>query len=107
MNPITGIADCCARAATGHDTAAPPSAASKSLRPMATVILPSRARCVEGTIPRQELAVRNSAAPGAGGVTPGGGIGAAPGPRVWLDFKSAASKRKESAREVNVVFNHD
>jgi hypothetical protein len=24
-NPITGIADCCARAATGHTAAAPPS----------------------------------------------------------------------------------
>src|SRR5262249_31869432 len=31
--PITGIAGCCARAASGHDAAAPPSAASNSRRP--------------------------------------------------------------------------
>jgi hypothetical protein len=56
-NPITGIAACCARAASGHAAAAPPSAASNSRRPMVTVIRPSRARCVEGTIPRHERAV--------------------------------------------------
>ena len=38
-----------------------------SRRPMVTVIRPSRARCVEGRIPRHERAVPNSAAPGAGG----------------------------------------
>src|SRR5215831_83522 len=37
--------------------AAPPSAASNSLRPMVTVIRPSRARCVKATIPRHERAV--------------------------------------------------
>src|SRR6516165_5568686 len=37
--------------------AAPPSAASNSRRPMVTVIRPSRARCVNGTIPRHERAV--------------------------------------------------
>jgi len=42
---------CCARAASGHATAAPPSAASNPRRPMVTVIRPSRARCVKGTIP--------------------------------------------------------
>src|SRR5262249_30680618 len=55
-NPITGIAVCCARAASGH-AAAPPSAASNSRRPMVTVIRPSRARCVEGRIARRERAV--------------------------------------------------
>src|SRR5215471_3793179 len=66
MKPITGIADCCARAASGH-AAAPPSAANNSRRPMVTAIRPSRARCVDGTIARHERAVPNSAAPGAGG----------------------------------------
>ena len=46
MEPITGIADCCARTATGHAAAVPPSAARNSRRPMVTVIRPSRARCV-------------------------------------------------------------
>ena len=56
--PTTGIADCCcARAASGHAATAPPSAASNSRRPMVTVIRPSRARCVKGTIPRHEGAV--------------------------------------------------
>ena len=45
-NPITGIAGGCARAASGHAAAAPPSAASNSRLPMVTVIRPSRARCV-------------------------------------------------------------
>src|SRR5262245_58227311 len=47
---------CCARAASGH-AAAPPRAASSSRRPMVTVIRPSRAKCVKGTIPRHERAV--------------------------------------------------
>src|SRR6516225_8370699 len=55
-NPGTGIAGCCARAASGH-AAAPPSAASNSRRPMVTVIRSSRARCVKGTIPRHERVV--------------------------------------------------
>src|SRR5262245_268242 len=55
--PITGIAACCAHTASGHTAAAPPSAASNSRRLMMTVIRPSRARCVKGTIPHQERAV--------------------------------------------------
>ena len=31
-NPITGIAGCCARAASGHATAAPPSSVMNSRR---------------------------------------------------------------------------
>src|SRR6516164_11268520 len=42
--------------ASGH-AAAPPSAASNSRRLMVTVMRPSRARCVEGRIPREKLAV--------------------------------------------------
>src|SRR5215510_7367890 len=42
---------------SGHAAAALPSAASNSRRPMVTVIRPSRARCVEGRIPRHERAV--------------------------------------------------
>src|SRR5262249_17258006 len=49
-NPTTGTLGCCARAATGHAIAAPPSAASNSRRPMVTVMRPSRARCVKVTI---------------------------------------------------------
>src|SRR5262249_52832809 len=55
--PIIGTFVCCARAVSGHAAAAPPSAASNSRRPMVTVIRPSRARCVEGRIPRRERAV--------------------------------------------------
>src|SRR5262249_24701568 len=47
----------CACAASGHAATVPPSAASNSRRPMVTVIRPSRARCVKGTIPRHERAV--------------------------------------------------
>jgi hypothetical protein len=36
-NPITGIAVCCARAASGHN-AAPPNSVMKSRRPMQAVI---------------------------------------------------------------------
>ena len=64
--PIVGTRDCCARAASGHAAAAPPSAASNSRRPMVTVIRPSRARRVKGTIPRHEPAVPDGAAPGTG-----------------------------------------
>ena len=56
-NPITGIAGGCARAASGHAAAAPPSAASNSRSPMVTVIRPSRARCVKPTVPRHQRAV--------------------------------------------------
>src|SRR5215471_10099491 len=45
--PTRSILGCsCARAASGHAAAAPPSATSNSRRPMVTVIHPSRARCV-------------------------------------------------------------
>src|SRR6516164_10141918 len=44
-------------AAIAHRTTAPPSAASNSRRPIVTVIRPSRARRVDGTIPRHERAV--------------------------------------------------
>jgi len=53
---MTGIAGCCARAASGHAAAAP-SAASNSRRPMVTVIRPSRTRRLKGTIPRHERVV--------------------------------------------------
>src|SRR5262245_38544792 len=48
---------CCACAAGGHAAAAPPRTASNFRRPMVTVIRPSRARCVNGTIPRHKRAV--------------------------------------------------
>jgi len=51
------LCGCCARAASGHAAARPPSAASNSRRPMVTVIRPCRARCVKETIPRHERAV--------------------------------------------------
>src|SRR5262249_57531905 len=87
-NSTTGGAGCCARAARGHATAAPPSAASNSRRPMVTVIRPSRARCVNGRIPRHERAVPTARHPARTGCTPGTGWnGAPPGPRVRLDFK--------------------
>src|SRR6516164_2876266 len=58
MYPTRGVLPaCCARAASGHAAAALQSAASNSRRPMVTVIRPSRARCVKGTIPRHERAV--------------------------------------------------
>src|SRR5262249_32736879 len=54
---VTSIAGCCARAASGHATAAPPSATSNSRRPMVTVIRPSRAKVRQGRIPRDKRAV--------------------------------------------------
>jgi hypothetical protein len=33
-DPVTGMADCCARAASGHTAAAPPSVAKNFRRPM-------------------------------------------------------------------------
>src|SRR6516162_11486278 len=39
-NPITGIADCCAPAASGHAAAAPPSSAMNSRRLMLDIELP-------------------------------------------------------------------
>src|SRR5262245_22891411 len=58
------LPDCCARAASGHATAAPPSAASNSRRPMVTVMRPSRARVrkEKDTTPRAySLAVQSRA----------------------------------------------
>src|SRR6516164_2398040 len=57
MMPMRGIfdADCCARAASGHAAAERP--ASNFRRPMVTVMRPSRARCVKGTIARHRRAV--------------------------------------------------
>ena len=82
---ITGIADCCARAASGHAAAAPPSATSNSRRPMVTVIRPSRARCVNGRIPRHERAVLTARHPARAERTPSTGCnGAPPGPRSGL-----------------------
>src|SRR5262249_15445766 len=83
-NPITGIAACCARAASGHAAATPPSAASNSRCPMVTVIRPSRARCVnEGY--RHERAVLTERHPAEAGRTPGTGCnGAPPGPPLRL-----------------------
>src|SRR5262249_26777153 len=63
-NPITGIAGCCARAASGHAAANPPSAASNSRRAMVTVMRPSRARVrkCNDTTPRARCP--NCVAPG-------------------------------------------
>src|SRR5262245_10652432 len=75
-----------ARAASGHAAANPPSAASNSRRPMVTVIRPSRARCVKGTIPRHELAVPNDAALVAGEAHAGHRLATERSPRatLWL-----------------------
>jgi hypothetical protein len=62
-NPTTGIAACCARAASGHAAAALPSATSNSRRPMVTVMRPSRARCVKRRIPRGRPAGRTLLSP--------------------------------------------
>jgi hypothetical protein len=63
----------CARAASGHATAALPSAASNSRRPMVTVMRPSRARVrmrkCNDTTPRARCP--NCVAPGAGGAARG------------------------------------
>src|SRR5262249_8110636 len=72
------FATCCARAPSGHATTAPPSATSNSRRPMVTVIRPSRARCVEGTIPRHECAVLTARHPARAGRAPGTGCDGAP-----------------------------
>ena len=58
---------CCVRAASGHATAAPPSAASNARRPMVTVMRPSRARVrkCNDTTPRARCP--NCVGPGAGG----------------------------------------
>src|SRR5262249_11542443 len=54
-------------------------------RPMVTVIRPSRARCVKGTIPRHERAVLTARHPARAGRTPGTGCdGAPPGARSGL-----------------------
>src|SRR5262249_39854548 len=80
-NPTTGIAGCCARAASGQAAAALPSATSNSRRPMVTVIraLPCEVRKWNDTTPR--ACCPNSAAPGAG---------QAAGARLLRDLSSAA-----------------
>src|SRR5215831_12810723 len=67
------LLDSCARAASGHAAAAPPRATSNSRRPMVTVIRPSHARCVKGTIARYEHAVLTGRHPRRVGRTPGTG----------------------------------
>src|SRR5262245_4736085 len=57
---------CCALAASGH-AAAPPSATSKSRRPMVTVMRPSSARVRKCNDTTSRARCPNSAAPGAGG----------------------------------------
>src|SRR5262245_37910891 len=61
----------CPAAANGHAATAPPSAASNSRRPMVTVIRPSRARCVKGTIARHDRAVLIAQHPARAGGKPG------------------------------------
>src|SRR5262249_22039695 len=69
-----GNSACCAHTASGHATAEPPSAASNSRRPMVTVIRPSRARCVKGTIPRLQCAVFTFEEAGCWLLSPGFGV---------------------------------
>jgi len=88
-SPTTGIADCCARAASGHAATAPPSATRNSRRPMVTVIRPSRARCVRGTIPRHERAVLTTRHPAQVGPTLGTVCNRAPPGPTQLPAKSA------------------
>ena len=48
-NPITGIAGCCARAASGHAAAAPPSSAMNSRRLMPDMGLPPTGAAADHT----------------------------------------------------------
>src|SRR5262249_33585268 len=97
----------CARAASGHATAAPPSAASNSRRRMVTVIRPSRARCVKGTIPRHERAVftwtptsslpfRRRPVGGSGGASTAGRVYRAKADAFWC--QGSIGRPEEPAR---------
>src|ERR1700748_1398096 len=89
MMPMRGIlTDCCARAASGHAAAAPPSAASNCRRPIVTFIRPSRARCVKGRISRREPAVWTGRHPRRAERTPGTGCCNGPTPALRLRFDS-------------------
>ena len=55
-NPITGIAGCCARAASGHAAAAPPSSVMNSRR-LHSITSSARASSVGGTSRPSALAV--------------------------------------------------
>ena len=55
-NPITGIAGCCARAASGHAAAAPPSSVMNS-RALHSITSSARASSVGGTSRPSALAV--------------------------------------------------
>ena len=106
-NPITGIAGGCARAASGHAAAAPPSAASNSRSPMVTVIRPSRARCVKPTVPRHQRAVftfkeRPSAAMHRCSGVPSTSTDHHARPAKWAHFAST-SKGSRTSRRSSVV----
>ena len=66
-SPTTGIAGCCARAASGHAAAAPPSVAKNFRRPMVTVMRPSRARVRKRKDTTPRVCCPKRPAPGAGG----------------------------------------
>ena len=53
-NPITGIAGCCARAASGHAAAAPPSSVMNSRRSH-SITSSARASSVGGTVEAERL----------------------------------------------------
>src|SRR5262249_54840738 len=93
---------CCARAASGQAAAAPPSATSNSRRPMMTVIRPSRARCVKGTIPRHERAVLPARHPKLAKHTPGI-AGASPAHDFCF---SVAEDRARGSRPPRVAASH-
>ena len=62
-NPTIGIAGCCARAASGHATATPPSVNMNSRRRMWIAMRPSRRRscaCNRGTISRFSEGTNNA-----------------------------------------------
>src|SRR5262249_40912364 len=65
MKPTTGIAGCCAHAASGHVAAAAPSVAKKSRRPISLPCDPPAVghSCPGGMIPRFHRAVSDSHPP--------------------------------------------
>src|SRR5215471_14549916 len=65
MKPTTGIAGCCAQAASGHVAAAAPSVAKKSRRPISLPCDPPAVghSCPGGMIPRFHRAVSDSHPP--------------------------------------------